>query len=442
MGATQILNIATDGLGAPTFFPAAGFYTTLAIGTLGWAAALPAPGRLYAKKIELSALIPILTKDTNQLFLTSGDHEFRLRKRGVRVHDYPTMKQYDNGYGYESRDTTEAFDFVEEMELYDEVADALVAVEYGIDSAQATNTGTLRVESQVKSVVYILTENKLKCELKMVWALQTMDQLQYLYDRSFRSESEWMDFAEDSLEQEAQKKWIRKSLTEAIEINLTKFIAMDTVQSILSSPIPIPLEGVEEMELHIGTKFSSTVAQAVKAVVMVVTPEGHGSGCIITPDGYIITNAHVVDEDTTGFFAIFSDDVKNEIPLTFIRKNDAIDLALLRIDSTGFLPLRIGTNAAIETGVDVYAIGTPADTDLGQTVTRGIISGKRKFGGHHLIQTDVAISPGNSGGALIRADGRLCGIVTSALDGKEINDISFAILAPLIEEALKIKLTE
>ena len=119
-----------------------------------------------------------------------------------------------------------------------------------------------------------------------------------------------------------------------------------------------------------------------------------------------------------------------------------MDLALLKLDTSGLKPLKFATPDQIETGSDAYAIGTPADIDLGQTVTRGIISGKRKFGGHQLIQTDVAISPGNSGGALIRPDGIVMGIVTSALDGKEINDIGFAIPAPIIESALKINLSE
>jgi serine protease Do len=163
---------------------------------------------------------------------------------------------------------------------------------------------------------------------------------------------------------------------------------------------------------------------------------------VITPDGYIITNAHVVEDDTTDLKAIFSSDTEKKIPLKFVRMNKAIDLALLKLDTTNLVPLKFAANDQIEVGADVYAIGTPADTDFGQTVTRGIISGKRKFGGHQRIQTDVAISPGNSGGALIRANGILCGIVTSALDGREINDIGFAIPSPIIESSLKINLSE
>jgi len=298
------------------------------------------------------------------------------------------------------------------------------------------------VDSRIKSVIYIVTENRLKCELKASWALETNDQLQYLYSKSFSSESEWIDFAEDSIEQEEQTRLIHESMSTALTANLQKFIALDTIQSILSSPIPIPLQEEEEIELTVGSAFCSSVSEAVKSVITVVTNDGHGSGCIITPDGYIITNAHVVEDDTTELKAIFSDDVENEIPLEFIRMNDAVDLALLKIDSAGFVPLSLCSDADIETGVDVYAIGTPADLDLGQSVTRGIISGKRKFGGHSRIQTDVCISPGNSGGALILPTGVLLGVVTSEMKSRRIDDIGFAIPATVIESSLKIKLNK
>jgi len=417
-----------------------GTYALLGVGILGWAVVLPAPGELYPEMIELPELDPVLIKDTAQLFLTSGEHEITLRKKGIRVRDHSEMKDHNRGYNYTTRDSTEAFDFIQDLDLYPIVADELDEIEYGIDSAKANIENTLRIDSRIESIMYMQSGDKLKCELKMSWALETTDQLQYLYARSFRTDSEWMDFSEIWMEEGEQKEAILGTLQEALQVNLHAFLSMDTVQSILSAPVPIPLMDVEELKLYTNSTFSSSVSESVKAVVTIVSNEGHGSGCIVTPDGYIVTNAHVVVEDTTDLRAIFSDDVGNEIPLKFVRMNEAMDLALLKIDTTGLVPLALGTKEDIETGADVYAIGTPADVELGQTVTRGIISGKRKFGGHAFIQTDVGISAGNSGGALITTNGVLLGIVTSELKNRKIDDIGFAIPAHLIEGALKIKL--
>ncbi|MCF8464445.1 MAG: trypsin-like peptidase domain-containing protein [Flavobacteriales bacterium] len=417
-------------------------FTALGIGVAGWGAVIPAPKKLYPKTVELPSLIRIVTKDTNQLSIVAGKHEFKLSKSGIAVRDFPTMVQFNKGYGYESRDTIDNFKFLEEAKLYDDVAKLLREAEYGIDSTEATLDNTLRAKSWTRSIVFMTADDKLRCDVRTTWALETLDELQYLYDRTMNGNSEWVDFKEDSLDEVTQLNTTKKAMLEALGGSFKKFLALDTVQSILSAPVPIPLREHEELELYTGSTFATSVTDAVKAVITVVTDEGHGSGCIVTPDGYIITNAHVVEDDTVNIKAILSNKLDKKYPLKFIRMNKAVDLALLKLDTANMTPFELADLEDIEVGADVYAIGTPADVDLGQTVTRGIISGKRKFGGHQMIQTDVAISPGNSGGALIRSNGVLCGIVTSQLRERQVNDIGFAIPASLIEESLKIKLNQ
>jgi S1-C subfamily serine protease len=369
-----------------------------------------------------------------------GKNEFRLNKKGIRVHDYESLKQFKNGYGYDSRDTAENFEALEKKDLYNGLSDILRNAEYGVDSSKAELDKALKLDCWVRSVVFATAEDELRCEARITWALETVDELQYLYDKSFQGNSEWYTFNEDSLSDKEQQVQIEKAFAEALDVSFKQFISMDTIQAILNAPVPIPLMEDLVIDLNTGNTFCSSVSEAVKSVVTVVSKNGHGSGCILTPDGYIITNAHVVEKDTTELEVIFGTDTKNRIPVKFVRMNEPVDLALLKLDTAGLRPLGLATSEQIETGADAYAIGTPADIDLGQSVTRGIISGKRKFGGHQMIQTDVAISPGNSGGALIRPDGVVMGIVTSSMDGKEINDIGFAIPAPLIESALKINL--
>jgi S1-C subfamily serine protease len=147
----------------------------------------------------------------------------------------------------------------------------------------------------------------------------------------------------------------------------------------------------------------------------------------VSSSGYIISNAHVVD-DSTNLEAVFSSGLT--LPLQLVRINPKADVALLKIPGSGYVPLSLDTTLVTETiGSDVVAIGTPKDVRLGQTVTKGIISGMREFDEKIYIQTDVSINGGNSGGPLINKKGQVVGIVTSKR--KDSEGLGFAI--PIVE---------
>lgn len=156
------------------------------------------------------------------------------------------------------------------------------------------------------------------------------------------------------------------------------------------------------------------INNATKGVVTIQTKDGHGSGCVISSDGYIVTNLHVVyghKKVQVKFRGGIS------IEGNVIRVDDNSDLALVKVSGTGFNPLKISESKEINIGSDVYAIGTPADKELGQTVTKGIISGERNLLDNIYIQTDVSINPGSSGGALINKSGTLIGIINAKIVG-------------------------
>ncbi|WP_210517438.1 S1C family serine protease [Hymenobacter terricola] len=178
------------------------------------------------------------------------------------------------------------------------------------------------------------------------------------------------------------------------------------------------------------------VSTAAKSVVIVETSDGHGSGCIISNDGYIVTNAHVVgDEEQVKVLMADGLTAKGHV----VRVNPEMDLALIKIDTDGLTAFQVPSASGAEIGADVFAIGTPADKELGQTITKGIISGRRKIEGHALLQTDVSINGGNSGGALVSRSGQLLGIVNAKLVGHGIEGIGFAIPAEQVTEALQLK---
>ncbi len=137
-------------------------------------------------------------------------------------------------------------------------------------------------------------------------------------------------------------------------------------------------------------------------------PHGVGSGFIISADGYVLTNAHVVD-GADDVYVKMTD--KREFKAKVIGSDKGSDVALLKIEGGNNLPrLTLGDSDKIRVGEWVIAIGSPFDLD--NTVTAGIISAKARDTGDYLplIQTDVAVNPGNSGGPLINMRGEVVGI--------------------------------
>jgi serine protease Do len=145
--------------------------------------------------------------------------------------------------------------------------------------------------------------------------------------------------------------------------------------------------------------------------------QGYGSGVIITPDGYIATNNHVVDDaDKNGIEVVMHDRIRYKARL--IGTDPSTDLAVVKIEATGLPVAALGNSDNVQVGEWVLAIGNPLG--LTSTVTAGIISAVGRsiniiqsqggYGIENFIQTDAAINPGNSGGALVNISGEVIGI--------------------------------
>ncbi|HRR76062.1 MAG TPA: trypsin-like peptidase domain-containing protein [Ruminococcus sp.] len=166
-----------------------------------------------------------------------------------------------------------------------------------------------------------------------------------------------------------------------------------------------------------------------------------GTGVIITDDGYIVTNAHVIYDSEYGQGV--SDDISvllndgNSYDAKVIGYDTDCDIAVLKINAEGLTPAQFGNSDELKLGEDVVAIGNPLGFDLMNTVTRGIISGKDRQvaindQSMELIQTDAAINSGNSGGPLINKYGQVIGINSSKMSSNysgqaSIEGIGFAI---------------
>ena len=157
--------------------------------------------------------------------------------------------------------------------------------------------------------------------------------------------------------------------------------------------------------------------------------KGAGSGVIISSDGYIVTNHHVIDGANT--IKVTLRDGTSSYDATLIGSDEDNDIALLKIDAEGLTPATFGDSSSLAVGDYVVAIGNPLGT-LGGTVTDGIISALAREvtiedKSMTLLQTNAQISPGNSGGGLFNAKGELIGIVNAKDSATEVEGIAFAI---------------
>ncbi|MBI4306907.1 MAG: trypsin-like peptidase domain-containing protein [Chloroflexi bacterium] len=156
-------------------------------------------------------------------------------------------------------------------------------------------------------------------------------------------------------------------------------------------------------------------------------PEGAGSGVILAPDGYIVTNDHVVDSEREWIVALANGD---EARAEIVGKDPATDLAVVRIPGSGLPAISPSDSDRLRVGQLVVAIGNPQGLEL--TVTAGVVSAlgrslRSKSGRliENVIQTDAALNPGNSGGPLVDSRARLAGINTAVI--RPGQGLSFAI---------------
>lgn len=173
--------------------------------------------------------------------------------------------------------------------------------------------------------------------------------------------------------------------------------------------------------------------------------EGMGSGIIISEDGYILTNYHVINGANTVSVILNS---KEEIPAKIINYDSSLDLAVIKVTKNIKMPAvaELGNSKDLQVGDSVVAIGNPLGKELLGSVTTGVVSALNREitvgnSKHTLLQTDAAINPGNSGGALVNSQGQVIGINSAKIGGEGVEGIGFAIpidiVKPKINSLLK-----
>ena len=182
-----------------------------------------------------------------------------------------------------------------------------------------------------------------------------------------------------------------------------------------------------------GLSLQEIYAACIPSVVSISTDCGSGTGVVLSQNGYLVTNAHVVDGAKTIRVRLTDD---REFTARILGVDDVSDLAVLDIDATDLTPARFGDSDSLRVGDSVVAIGDPLGSELRGTMTNGIISAINRdvvVDGRtmSLIQTNAALNSGNSGGPLIDCYGQVVGINTlkigSFVDRAGVEGLGFAI---------------
>ncbi|BDD00775.1 S1C family serine protease [Persicobacter psychrovividus] len=270
-------------------------------------------------------------------------------------------------------------------------------------------------------------------DLKIKWEI-----LDYykrpIYSLTTKSTSDEFAFYDE----DDSEKTIKATFKDAIEIGFIEFMSNKNVVNQLHDRSNEQEErNMKPIDIFVSKSGVNDLGQAIKSSLTIKTKEGFGSGFIISNDGYIITNYHVVapEKDLT---VILNNQQEYEAEL--VRKSKTHDLALLKIKATNLTPFHINTSKNIELTKEVYAVGTPNKEDLSQTISKGIISGIRDTGYSKRIQTDASVNSGNSGGPLVDKQGNVLGVVASKLKGIGIEGVAFGIPAYEIIDQLKLNI--
>lgn len=215
------------------------------------------------------------------------------------------------------------------------------------------------------------------------------------------------------------------AMEDAIIVSLLELLDDEAVQALLDQEDEVAPE-FPPLALQQPESGPKDIESALQASVTIQHKEGHGSGLIVSQDGYIITNYHVV-AGRKEMTAILHDGQQHAVRL--VRSNEFADLALLKTETELPAAFALPVQKNYRVGQEVLSIGTPTSVELGQTVSKGIISGLRQHDQLNWLQTDVSTNFGNSGGPLISEQGELLGIVNSKIVGLGVEGIAFAIPA-------------
>tara|TARA_R110001592_G_scaffold291629_2_gene561064 strand:+ start:180 stop:1757 length:1578 start_codon:yes stop_codon:yes gene_type:complete len=409
--------------------------TTFFLGVFGWIGPFITPGKLYEKSFTIPEPLPLPQRNPNQAYIQAIDYSIAVPKQNRSSYTYSNYQNFLDKKGgikktFKDSLTTPVY-------MFDQ-PNSKILDPFNLRDTNNTffknKISDLKLQVNITSFEENIIGGAKQINVKADLSLINNFNNNSLITKEIAASTNWMRSYsfQDGLNSLQRN--------DVIEDALANFLVDEETQAALINYKGQIVEEKKEANEILITKekdIVNTLPSAVKAVVTIITKYGYGSGCIISKDGYIITNSHVIANNDTNIIVQLNDSTRHKA--TLIVANLKEDLALLKIDTTLNYVFGFDNTLPIEVGQEVFAIGSSNIDDYSMSVSKGIISTIRKVDGQTYIQTDGSINRGNSGGALINKEGKLYGIITAKMIGDGIEGVGFVIPYSKIEEALHIK---
>ena len=220
----------------------------------------------------------------------------------------------------------------------------------------------------------------------------------------------WLFMKQDMNYNELNKKIDDLSTDTQTKLNALSDSLLETESGLksLGSQIGSLDQELTTLKASASSDFSSIIENAIESVVTIKTNVAQGSGFIIAEGGYVITNAHVMEDATAANIITYDGETHR---VSRVGENPTMDITLLKIEDESYNPLILANSDDVQVGEKVIAIGNPLGLQF--SVSEGIVSATDREGSNGIsayIQTDAALNSGNSGGPLINTEGKVIGI--------------------------------
>jgi serine protease Do len=388
----------------------------------------------YNKEINCSAeALEIKTRKDDEKYVYLKNTAFDLKKEDIKLKSikHKSFKKSKNKYK-EKEFINEDIKF--DNSIFSESVTEILKENNYIDTTQTifkSKINTLYISSKIT-----------KLDIENVWSISAKRYQNFFVSKM---EIEWEIF--DLYGQSKYKKsfkatsgefaaigneFLKNCIQDAISESFYKFMDSKDVRALIKKENEEKIK-YDILNLQRG-ELISNIEDAMNSTVTIKVKDGHGSGCVVSKDGYIVTNFHVV-ANSDKLTVVDREGIEHVAKL--IRKNENLDLALIKVENVNFKCSYIIPNSKnYSIGDDIFVIGTPTSVELGQTLSKGIISGNRTFDQNNFIQTDASVNGGNSGGALTKKSGELIGIINAKISGLGVEGLGFSIPAELITSGL------
>lgn len=392
----------------------------------------------YNKDLVLTEnLIPIRNKADDEKFLFVKNTGFNLDKKDLKFTEikYKNYKKNKKDKFKEVDSNIEDINFDNTI-FTESLNNILIDYKYTdtVNTIFKSKTNSAYVSANITKLdlqrIYDTEANTvmsfIKAEVEIEWSFLDVYG-QKIYSKTITSKSG--DFSYDYYQESVGIMVV----DDAISASFLTFINEDEVRENMKINGEKTIPELETIVLSKGENISN-LSDAINATATIKVEDGHGSGFVVSNDGYLLTNFHVVANSKDDITVITKD--KKEYKAILVRQNEELDLALIKVEGDFKKHFQISNAKNYAMGDDIYVVGTPESVELGQTISKGIISGDRENDGIKLIQTDASINSGNSGGPLISKQGDLIGVVNAKFSGFGVEGIGFAIPANTINTAL------